>query len=610
MPVAARAPVKPRILASATRAALPLEDEVQTLLDGRGQMLVALGGEPGGGKSTALAHLAAVFPQASRLRLIDAGEARSDVEYRPDDVIIFVGTSLPIGRPNKRLELAPWQRDEFIEYLLARYPERTAAVIARISTDDLSEFGGSPAIWRIILDEMALDKSLRTPAAALTRHLRARTAGPETWEQLGAACFADGTDWSNASVPQDVVRLFDHRPLRRLLAAEYLATQVKEGRPEFHLPPMLSRSLVQAVARSLRGNVLWYRRLKAALLIPAEQPMAASLLHAIEGRFSPRRGSLSNLTGAYLEAIHWPREDLRKVQFSDADLSSAELFFSNLDGAVATHADFNHASLLDASLTNFQGGGADFSQADLTAVRGGGASFLSAQLVGAKLDHAQLSGANFLSADLTGASLCAAILSEADFREAKLTEADFTEAELRGANFANQILRESILTNACLRGANLCGADMEGMQLVGSELAEAQLAGALLTGASLEGADLTGCVLREAGLADVNLEDACLRDADMRGASFDLGSSRSGLVGSPIASEGSRTGFYTDDFNEQDFKAPEEIRKANLRNADLRGAIVTGVDFYLVDLRGAQYDAEQAEHFRRCGAILEDRGSP
>lgn len=53
MPVAARAPVKPRILASATRAALPLEDEVQTLLDGRGQMLVALGGEPGGGKSTA-----------------------------------------------------------------------------------------------------------------------------------------------------------------------------------------------------------------------------------------------------------------------------------------------------------------------------------------------------------------------------------------------------------------------------------------------------------------------------------------------------------------------------------------------------------------------------
>ena len=70
---------------------------------------------------------------------------------------------------------------------------------------------------------------------------------------------------------------------------------------------------------------------------------------------------------------------------------------------------------------------------------------------------------------------------------------------------------------------------------------------------------------------------------------------------------GSRTGFYTDDFNEQDFKSPEEIRKANLRSADLRGADITDVDFYLVDLRDALYDHEQRQHFRKCGAILETR---
>jgi uncharacterized protein YjbI with pentapeptide repeats len=86
-----------------------------------------------------------------------------------------------------------------------------------------------------------------------------------------------------------------------------------------------------------------------------------------------------------------------------------------------------------------------------------------------------------------------------------------------------------------------------------------------------------------------------------------MGSSRSGLVNSPIASEGSRTGFYTDDFDDQDFKSPEEIRKANLRGADLRGAKIAGVDFYLVDLRGATIDPGQAEHLRRSGAILVDR---
>jgi hypothetical protein len=31
---------------------------------------------------------------------------------------------------------------------------------------------------------------------------------------------------------------------------------------------------------------------------------------------------------------------------------------------------------------------------------------------------------------------------------------------------------------------------------------------------------------------------------------------------------------------------------------------VEGVDFYLVDLRGARYDTAQGEWFRQCGAIL------
>ena len=112
---------------------------------------------------------------------------------------------------------------------------------------------------------------------------------------------------------------------------------------------------------------------------------------------------------------------------------------------------------------------------------------------------------------------------------------------------------------------------------------------------------------RDAGLAEIDWPGADCDDADLRGASFHLGSSRSGLVGSPIACEGSRTGFYTDDYDDQDIKSAEEIRKANLRGADLRGAKIEGVDFYLVDLRDAKYTRDQAEHFRRCRAILEDR---
>src|SRR5690606_8829655 len=89
-----------------------------------------------------------------------------------------------------------------------------------------------------------------------------------------------------------------------------------------------------------------------------------------------------------------------------------------------------------------------------------------------------------------------------------------------------------------------------------------------------------------------------------QGASFHMGSTREGLLSSPLASEGTRTGFYTDEFVDQHFKPPEEIRKANLRGCDLRGAQIDGVDFYLVDLRDALLDAQQIDYLRKCGAIL------
>ena len=77
-------------------------------------------------------------------------------------------------------------------------------------------------------------------------------------------------------------------------------------------------------------------------------------------------------------------------------------------------------------------------------------------------------------------------------------------------------------------------------------------------------------------------------------------------VDSLYPSHGTRTGFYTDDYADQHFKRAEEIRKASLVCCDLRGANITGVDFYLVDLRGAQFEEDQRQQFISCGAILDD----
>src|SRR3712207_4974401 len=98
----------------------------------------------------------------------------------------------------------------------------------------------------------------------------------------------------------------------------------------------------------------------------------------------------------------------------------------------------------------------------------------------------------------------------------------------------------------------------------GPDFSRADLTGSLLTGSRLTDAKFQAAVLVETGLAETDWPDADLRDADLTDASFHLGSSRGGLVGSTVPCEGSRTGFYTDDYCEQDYKSPEEIRKACL----------------------------------------------
>jgi uncharacterized protein YjbI with pentapeptide repeats len=68
-----------------------------------------------------------------------------------------------------------------------------------------------------------------------------------------------------------------------------------------------------------------------------------------------------------------------------------------------------------------------------------------------------------------------------------------------------------------------------------------------------------------------------------------------------------RRASYGDEFDQQTYRAPEEIRKANLCGDDLHNAHLEGTDFYLVDLRRAKYTRDQFEYLRRCSAILFNR---
>jgi uncharacterized protein YjbI with pentapeptide repeats len=621
---ARRAPVRPRVLSPLTGDTLLFEDEVRALLEAKARGVVQLIGPAGSGKTTALLHIAALLRADSHVALVDeaAGLLWEPLEHQGKTLVIYATkTEGPVSPRAAAYRLAPWGEDECLEYLLAMHREACASVMARLrAAKSHKSLMGIPELWRIVLDEMAADQSVPGVRDALRRFLAREMADGPIAEQARTLCLnavsapksavlLDDEGLRRAGASEALLRVLRHAPVQLTLAVEcILAGLLRDAAPACpgrQLPPVVIQATAEAVARSSRA----LERLKSLVQgsDADRHAMAASILHATDTGWIPHGEPLPNLAGAYLPDVAWPYIKLAGAELSGADLSRAYLRGAVLDRVCARKANLREACLQAASLQPFVASAADLTGADLSSAKAERAQFQGATLARAHLEGATLCLASFESADLTEACFLEADLGAADFTSARITGADFTGANLEAADLAKLRLREATLIGARFTGADVSECDMEYVQLPGADFSEANLHSALLTGSWIPEGRFGNACLARAGLADINWEGADLRNADLRGATFHAGSSRSGMIFSPIPSEGSKTGFYTDDSEEQHFKRPEEVRKANLRGADLRGAWIDGVDFYLVDLRDALFDPEQEAHFRRCRAILEAR---
>lgn len=605
------APVRPRVVTESGQTLL-LEDEARALVEAGATGLIAVLGPPGSGKTTAARHLSALLEGTTRFDV----PAASTLGKATGEALVVYAASQPLpGRHVAKFRLAAWERDDLIEYLLAVHKARCASVLARLRDSDLAWLQGNPELWRIVLDELAGDEGLAGARAGLLRYLEGAAGDPFLIDRAGESCldaFArsgmpplslEQLEWK--VFPAEFSRILRHRPVQVWLAARWLADEVRRRMPcEYFRSSLPVAVLEEAVGEigpdpAAREYLHW-------LLAPqfGDQAAIATLLLRLDPAWVPPEG-VTKLRGASLPKANWPRAQLANANLASADLAGANLYAANLSSTCLIGTTFTGADLELARLDDCKAGKATFASASLRKVRAARALFECANFRQARLDEASLKLASFLAADLTGASLRAADLTGATLQTGLVEKADFTNANLSTANLAGIRLRDADWTGARFDQAEMHGCDLEEMFLPHAHFRGANLSSALLTGSRMPFGNFSRADLRNAGLADIEWEHADLRDADLRGASFHLGSSRSGLLDSPIASEGSRTGFYTDDYEEQYYKAPEEMRKANLRGADLRGAAIEGVDFYLVDLRGAQLDAEQVEHVRQCRAILD-----
>jgi uncharacterized protein YjbI with pentapeptide repeats/energy-coupling factor transporter ATP-binding protein EcfA2 len=529
--------------------ALLLEEEIAELLRAGVALEVRLWGPRGSGKTTALRHLAALFADEPRLVLLEDGEV-AEPSATSAPLVVVRATRDPAAAVDAlgvvALRLAPWSDDELLEYALERHRDRASVLLEKLRRE------GWPAVMCadlatacLVLDRMAEHPEVDL-AAALQRVINTDLPA-ELRAELEASAYRDVAQRANARTA-DVAHgsLLEIAESHAALAALGILAAL-ESPPTTPVFPVRnwSAKLVDALRAQLVG----------------EEELANATWSTKE--LSAERRAL------LLSLLCIARPQLRIEGLGDLPLSFAHLNDALL-GDLGPQLRLDHCSLQNVHLVGRRIARVTFEDCDLrrsdwSSARVSDSRFVRVALEGAKFAHADLDGVTWQELSIDGRIFSGAKLIAASFIEVAFAGVAIPDWSAEMTHFARCDLTRARLPRARLHRARFTACRMHGIELPGADL-------------------------------------SC---ADLRGAQFHFGNARSGLVGSPLASEGTRTGFYTDEHREYRFRSPEAVRVADFTGCDLRGAQLEGADFYLVDFRGAQLDPVQRIYLQRCHAILD-----
>lgn len=621
-----RSPVAPRVVSPTTGEVVSLVDQIDNLL-GRGKRVrVRLVGDS---QAEALNHLGAVFAEQ-----IGTNQLRLDDDAKPfhcDDAMITVITC-PFVYCDVVLRLSGWTRDDLIEYLLAMYPDKCGSVMGRLRNANLEYASGSQLVWKMILDRMAVDPDAVDVESIVIDELLTRIGNGAFVQRVADTMLLH----SNAAIKflplggelppsvedllqqHDVALTFTNRRFIERLGSDDLA----DIRRLLSMCWPISR--LRSVADRVHDDLLVRSRLEKVFGDGRSVATAntATLLCRCDSNWKPA-GEQLYLCGGGFADVDWSEVDLRSARLDQADFSRANLVRAKLNGAHIKSVDFSNSDLSFADFSELtadsetdpqsgdrnapSGRSAEIAQnTEWSAARNAPMTIAKSSFVSADLSHANLCGRSFHECDFSDARLSDVCADRCSFDALRFRSSDFRRSDFSGSSFRNADLRSAMIDFTKFDGARCHRLILDETRAEFVRFNRCDLTDASMTGTSLTQCDLRNAILANAKMANINWEFCDLRRADLRGCSFHMGSTRSGLVGSPYPSHGTRTGFYTDEYEEQYFKDPETIRKASLYGSDLRGANITGVDFYLVDLRDAKLDADQHKQLVATGAILDD----
>jgi hypothetical protein len=292
-----RAAVRPRVRHTAGGEVVLLEDEIAALLAAGESGFVALLGAAGSGKTRALQHLADVFADDPRLVVQDVPDVPPSLPHSsPAELIVYTAEILLSTSHLAIYRLAPWGRDELIEYLLAAHRSRCASVMTRLQPSDYALLGGVPGLWSAVLDRLAQDDNLAAARSALQRYVGEQIDDPAAMNRARQGCLAAAVtaaaDVGEVPLPADLApeasRLLRYPAVQLLLAAEGIAVDLRSEEDCDWLLTRLPRELVRSAGALVASDESARANLERLLSGPVSHvPMVASLLHASQPDWIP-----------------------------------------------------------------------------------------------------------------------------------------------------------------------------------------------------------------------------------------------------------------------------------------------------------------------------------
>lgn len=596
--------VEPRVTFFEGSERIPISEVIERILDTHSRKAILLDGVD---CATALNYVRKHFADNPQIHVSNSPHFRFG---SANSCRVWIHTD-PNVSSSQTLSIAPWDRDDVIQYMLASNPSQCASVLSRIRPEDFAMVRGGFTVWKCIVDTMLAMQSERDFLRILKSLLMSKLPPtvPSNGNESSMRWLGD-----QLLIPDSLNRLLllsDDPVYRTLMQISELRLQIEADRFA-NLLELSNKSVLQTprsnellieVGKRLIGSTKVADFLKRCVY-QSYASMAVSLLSRIESEWKPSKAGSYEFQKAYLAKAQWAGVSLEEVKFGHANLSEICLDDSNLTRSVFLTDRCDKASFIDARLNGTRASKASFVDANFFRAEMSESKWRECDLHLANFAGAKLCKSLFEACNLSETSFRACVADFVDFKRCNLSGADFTDALLHGSHFQAHDLREAVFCRTDLRKTNLHGAVLESVQMQQCKFDDALLSDAYMSGTSLKECSLQRACLVNSRLGEVEWEFCDLTGADLRGVTFHYGSTRCGIVDSPYPSHGTRTGYYTDDREALYFQAPETIRKASLVGCDLRGANISGVDFYLVDLRDAILEPVQRQQIAASGAIL------